>query len=227
MMDNIGKNEMRLAPRHLLPNLLVAIFVIYWAIREQWPAAQMIWPLWAASLLFGTLFFAAGIVIKGKTEINVTDRKKKYFLIISAAILFGILALLPILFFHSLYALFLNHLFPILDWDPMGKHISLVIPFTWEILIQCVKMYWVFLLGVFVTKIIDLIRLNRSGNIRLLLDPFKAVVQMHILILAFGFLSTLHLSSNTAYLLLIFAFFQVPDLLVLTRQWLKPKKNTA
>lgn len=220
-MQTENREQARFDYRHLLTNLFIGIFIIIWAIKEQWPASQIIWQFWASSLLFGTLFFVAAIIIKGKTEINGKT-------LLIAAVLLGIIFVVPILFFHSLYALFLNHLFPILNWDPMGKHVSLIAVFTWEALVKCIAMYWVFLLGMFFSKINDLIKLNKTGNVHIMMDPFKSVIQMHILILIFGLFSSLNLSSNTLYLLLIFGFFQISDLFqFIKNRFLKKTKQVS
>jgi hypothetical protein len=215
-----NQEKTRFDSRHLIINLIIGIFEIIWAIKEQWPASQIIWQFWTSSLLFGTMFFIAAIIIKGKTEINGKT-------LVIGAILLGIIFIVPILFFHSLYALFLNHLFPILDWDPMGKHVSLIAVFTWEALIKCITTYWVFLLGMFFSKINDLVRLNKTGNVNIMMDPFKSVIQMHVLIIIFGLFSSLKLSSNSLYLLLIFGFFQISDLYQLIKNRFPKKTKQA
>lgn len=211
--------------RHLIINLIIGTFIIIWAIKEQWSASQIIWQFWISSLLFGILFFIMAVIIQLRNEKQVWTEwkkiKRKTLFITTAAMLLGIIFFVPVLFFHSLYALFLNHLFPILDWDPMGKHISMSVVFVQEIIVKCVSMYWIFLLGMFFSKVNDLIRFNRTGKAHILMDPFKSVIQMHILILLFGLFSALKLSSNVLYLVLILGFLQITDLI----QWIKDRNS--
>lgn len=219
------RKDARPDARSFFLNLAVGVFIAAWALWQQWPASRIIWQFWAFSLLFGLPLSLAGGVMKARTDIDIQDTGKKYFLLVSGAILVGIIMLLPILFFHSLFALFFNHFFPILGWDPMGKHISMIIPFTWEILLACIRMYWVFLLVFLLTKTIDLIRMNRSGGMAIVPNPYTAVVQMHLLIIVFGFFASIGVSSNALYLLLIFSFIQIPQAFAQARAVFSKKGN--
>jgi len=197
--------------KRVLSNGILGIAVTIWAVVEQWPASRVIWQFWASSLFFGLPFFVAAIIIRGRRQPGIQKEARNTRILTAAALLMGLIALIPVLFFHSLYAIFLNHLFPILDWDPMGKPPVMILPFTWEILIHCLSRYRIFLAGMFLSKVIDLTGLDGSGDINPLLAPFRAVWQMHFLILLYGLAGTLGFSSNTLNLVLVFGFLQVTD----------------
>lgn len=220
-----GQKAARPDAKGFFLNLAAGVFIAAWALWQQWPASRIIWQFWAFSLLFGVPLSLAGAVMKARTVLDIPDTRKKYFLLLTGAALMGIIVLLPFLFFHSLFALFLNHFFPILGWDPMGKHISMIIPFTWEILLACIRRYWFFLLAALVAKTSDLIRLNRSGGGNAVLNPFAAVVQMHLMIIVFGFFASIGLSSNALYLLLFFSFIQIPEAFAQARAVFSKKGN--
>ena len=201
------------SPRgRVLSNGVLGVAVTIWAIAEQWPASRVIWQFWASSLFFGLPFFVAGVIIRGRRQPGIREEARNARILAAAALLMGLIALVPVLFFHSLYAIFLNHLFPILDWDPMGKSPAMILPFTWEILVQCVSRYRIFLAGMFLAKAIDLAGLDGSGDVGPLLAPFRALWQMHFMILLFGLADTLGFFSNTLHLVLVFGFLQITDL---------------
>lgn len=201
----------------VLSNGILGVAVTVWAIMDQWPASRVIWQFWVSSLFFGLPFFVAALIIRGRRQPGIKEEGRNVRILAAAALLMGLIALVPVFFFHSLYAIFLNRLFPILDWDPMGKSPAMVLPFTWEILVQCVSRYRIFLAGMFLSKVIDLTGIDGSGDVSPLLAPFRAVWQMHFMILLFGLAGTLGFSSNTLNLVLVFGFLQVSDLLRMFR----------
>lgn len=190
---------------------------------NDWQTKDLVWSLWLSSLLvgyamigwdiFGTPASGLKVAMGGAQPANIPVAGS---LIIFAGRLF-LLAFFTVHFgmFHLVHAAILNGFFPVLPGSPgfPGPHLFL----------QVLHDYWPFVLVAALAErkafrpVADVVK---SGG---LMQPYKNVMRLHLLIFFFAFTSFAHLHNFVIYAV-VYAVYFFPWRLVFPA---KPKSDPA
>ena len=215
--NGIGR---KITVKALLLNLAVTIVIVSMAIYQDWDVSQIVWKLWVTSLVLGVSFAFFGIIIHFKrsfaslTKNRVTDppEYKRGWVMVMGAILYVVILIVPLTLIHFTSSIFINALFPLLEWDPFSHGMELYFKFNLDLVRLCLDSSWVFILAGLLSKSRELFLLFHYGDIRIIIEPFKSVFQLHLLIIFFAGFRAYHLVSNVPYIFLIFCFFPVLEI---------------
>lgn len=213
--------EGKITLKTLMINLAVTIVIFSMAIYQDWDVSQIVWKLWVTSLVLGVSFAFFGIIIHLKrsvaslTKNRETDppEHKRGWVIILGAILYVVILIVPLTLIHFTSSIFINANFPLLEWDPFSHGMELYFKFNLDLVRLCLDSSWVFILAGLLSKSRELFLLFHYGDIRIIIEPFKSVFQLHLLIIFFAGFRAYHLVSNVPYLFLIFCFFPVLEII--------------
>lgn len=207
-------------------NMAFFAYTVFLAVWQQWTAQDIVWSMWASSLLVGGLCVFTSIAFNSilrKGEITPADigrmvghkklppealekiaASKESFRVPRALSLLATLFFL--LFFtahfggfHYGHAMFLKGFFPL---EGLGEKAPVA-----DYALHCIKLYWPFLV-VSLISYGDTIMKNLRGEGSLsMVEPYKNVVKNHLIIIAIGFMNALELQGYVLYIVLAFYFF--------------------
>ena len=217
--------------KELLLNLAVTIVIVSMAIYQNWDVSQIVWKLWVTSLVLGVSFAFFGIIIQfkrvadslGKNREADPPEYKRGWVVVLGAILYVVVLIVPLTFIHFTSSIFINALFPLLEWDPFSHGMELYFKFNLDLVRLCLDSSWVFILAGLLSKSRDFFLLFHSGDIRIIIEPFKSVFQLHLLIIFFAGFRSVNLISNVPYIFLIFCFFPVLEIFNTIKEKIKTK----
>jgi len=167
----------------------------------RWEARELIWGLWASSLVVGYAHIVTGIAV-GVVHTEAGQR------IVSAIGGLLMLAFFTVHFgmFHFVHSIFLSLFFPLLDQEAMAG--SVLPANLFAILGAALKLSWPLVLMTVISRVrsfpfagVDLASKNAF------MAPYASVVKMHILIFVFAGLHAAGLSRFAIYPVLAFYFF--------------------
>lgn len=212
--------------------------VAWWA---KWQTRDLVWSLWLSSLVVGyaTLVWLLSAPLRefvvnafAPKEAGHTGAKLAVGGVIGAGVLAG-LAFFTFHFgmFHFVHSVFLNHFFPIVEWNdgfPFPEHY-----------LEVVKRYWIFLPAAFLAEraafapkpaaeqddgavTAEAIARRKARNARGqsngdLFAPYKNVIRMHLLIFFFAGVSAVGLDNFVVYAV-VYAVYFFPWRLVKNRE---------
>lgn len=210
-------------------NMLFFAYTVFLAVWQHWTAQDIVWSMWAASLIVGGICVFTSIAFNNilwKGEItaediarlagkklppealekirnSVVDIRQSYRVPRVASWLGTLFFLLFFTAhfggFHYGHSMFLRGFFPL---DGLGEKA----PFS-DYLLECVKLYWPFLV-VSLISYGDIIMKNLRGEGSLsMVEPYKNVIKNHLIIIAIGFMNAFGLQGYILYLVLAFYFF--------------------
>ncbi len=161
----------------------------------RWEATDLIWGLWASSLVIGYATIVATI------SVGVRDSGLPLTLALAGGL--GLLAFFTFHFgmFHLVHGVFLGAFFP-----PGGiEHIK---PNPFNVLSVVIRLYWPFILVSLLAKISHIVpKKAKLATGDHLMKPYGNVVKMHLLIFVFAGLHMAGLSRYAVYPVLIAYFF--------------------
>ena len=216
--------------RDLAIDLLLFAGTVAVAAWQKWQTTDLLWGLWASSLLVGYSFILTVSIsmafrkdgdqtgeatqISGDRATSPGPRHGAFnpamlpqvvFLVIFFTIHFG--------GFHFGHSIFMSIFFPLTE-SASADGTLWGVPVWWFGLIgTCVRLYWPFILFSAVSQRVNYVRAATSTDDRIMIMPYKNVVRMHILIFVFAFLSVVGLRSFVLYVVLVFYFFPIGSLL--------------
>lgn len=208
-----------------------ALFVLALALLrwQAWGPKDVVWTLWASSLITGYLTLLLGIARAGFSRLPAAARDPN----ISAAGLAGRLlaALLAMGFllgffsvhfglFHAVHSLFLNAFFPLIHWP--DNHTGLIEQ-ALSYLQRCLQDYPLFIALCIASHVPGWLAEETTGK-ALLIKPYGNVVKQHLMIMAIGFAVAAEVDAVGMIVFLAVYFLPVGRLLSALRQ---PEKQKA
>ncbi len=186
----------------------------------QWGATDLVWSLWLSSLVVGYVLIVwkvsaplremIGNMAADKSGIGGAAAKTAVVALVGVGTLFG-LAFYTVHFggFHFVHSMFLQFLFPVTP-EPMSGF------FNWSMYAEVFSRYWWFLPAAFIaerhafgpTPPTSL----QSGTARsakgaAMMEPYKNVVRMHLLIFFFVFAHFARLDGFVIYAVVYAVYF--------------------
>ena len=203
----------------------VGLAVAYWA---GWTAGDLIWSLWLSSLVVGyaTIAWTIGNPAVVLTVVAWRDRNESNTLrglvtftaliLVGAAFLLGFFTL-HFGGFHFIHSGFLLHWFPIdgpgIEHPGMGGK---------AVYLEVVRRYWVFLPSAFLSHRAAFMRLaptldanrwfeslsrNGKASHNLVIEPYRNVLRLHVLIFFFAFAHFAKLENFAVYAVIYAVYF--------------------
>ncbi len=197
------------------PDALAAVAALGMAWLLRWQVRDLVWSLWLSSLLVGYAMIVwriFGPVIVARQEMIAASRGSEMalywigglFLLAFFTFHFGM--------FHFVHSVFLNLFFPVFEGHARGFMAT-------GIYLQVFRAYWPFVLvaavaerGAFPRPTISLVgpgagadksKAMRDG----MMDPYKNVVRMHLLIFFFAFAHFARLENYFVYAVVYLVYF--------------------
>lgn len=111
--------------------------------------------------------------------------------------------------FHFVHSIFLNGMFPILNETPFGKTPGQTGFFFFDLIEASFGNYWLFVVASAVSSFESIFKTMRGREINFMLDPYKNVVKMHLMIFVIAFAGMAGFYNFILYAILVLYFFPV------------------
>jgi hypothetical protein len=202
--DGDGRGRILPGPLDLTIDILLFAGMAALAAVQRWSAGDLIWSLWASSLVVGYSLIVAAIAGQWAAAARKEPRAP-------IAALTGSLFLLGFFtihfcLFHFVHGIFVSVFFPPdRAGVPAGPNVD---PgdFVVRIVPAVLASYWPFIAASALSRIGDYVRAFRGPVDSSMAKPYLNVIRMHVLIFAFAFLSAAGLRGWILYAVLITYF---------------------
>ncbi len=111
--------------------------------------------------------------------------------------------------FHFVHSIFLNGFFPILEGDLFGKTPGETGFFFFDLIELCFRNYWLFIVASIASGLQDIIQILKGQKGDFMLEPYKNVIRMHLMIFIIAFSGALGVHQYLLYVVLVLYFFPV------------------
>ena len=198
----------------------IALALLHW---QNWGPKDVIWSLWATSLLTGYLTLIVGS-IGSAVNVAVAARQKPDFswqqalpLLADGIVIMAVMiAFFSVHFglFHLVHAVFLNEFFPLIQWpDPEPHMVEQALAY----LQTCLQEYSLFLLICLLSHLPALLQGMRGTPGGMLIRPYATVIKLHLMILGIGFATAAGLDATALIVFLGVYFLPLGRMLQLLR----------
>lgn len=212
--------------RLLVVEALLYVLALTLLNAQAWGPKDVVWTLWATSLLTGYLTLilgsagaSLGAAIKARSSPDFSWQQALPLAVGGLLVMLFFLAFFSVHFglFHLVHAVFLNEFFPLIDW---GDQRPGLIEQALTYLQRCFQSYPLFLLLCLLSHLPSLIGMVRGtgGGAGMLIKPYGNVIKLHLMILAIGFASAAGHDGAAVIVFLAVYFLPLGKLLKLLRQ---------
>ena len=192
-----------------------------------WGAREVIWSLWATSLITGGITLLLGIArssfgwvvpaLRGQKRWEAEVKVQHILLLTAGSSVIGLflLAFFTVHFgmFHAGHGLFLNAFFPLVEHTgPPGDLPVMLVQFAWA----CVQAFPVFIAGCVLASVPGWLRSPPSGTD--FFAPYKAVIKLHLTIIALGVAEAAGLEQAALIVFLAVFFLPLRSVLAVVRR---------
>lgn len=115
--------------------------------------------------------------------------------------------------FHFVHSIFLNGFFPLIDEQPFGKTPTETALMFSDLITVSLKNYWFFVIASAASSFGGLIGSLRGGQHDFMLEPYKNVIRMHLMIFVIAFSGAAGLHQYVLYATLFLYFFPVSEMI--------------
>jgi hypothetical protein len=217
--------------RPLFGDLLLFAVTLAAAVSLEWSAHDLVWGLWASSLLTGALFMLAavvrmfrlpdiGVAFPDATPTPLTQVPwvripvVAFFAVFTTAFFTAHYSL-----FHFVHGIFLNGFFPITRDEVFGTTPEQTLAWFGGLVATAFAAYWPVAVAAALTRRRQLIKaatpqpgLEEKDQLDLL-EPYKNVFRMHVFLILLGILGGMGFQNAALYLVLFLFFFPLGEVL--------------
>jgi hypothetical protein len=111
--------------------------------------------------------------------------------------------------FHFVHSIFLNGMFPILNETPFGKTPGQTGFFFFDLIEVSFSNYWLFIVASAASSFESIFKTMKGREINFMLEPYKNVVKMHLMIFVIAFAGMAGFYNFILYATLVLYFFPV------------------
>ena len=203
--------------RTLAPTIVLYTLSLAWLAHQGWQPHDVIWSLWATSLLagYGTLLF--GVLGQAWRSLRGVELDPdKLIVAVPGLLLAGLffLGFFTVHFgmFHAIHGVFLNHFFPLVDWgrDEPGLPVQ-----VFAYLAACFERYPLFIAICLLAQLPGWF--GGLGLRAAFTAPYANVIKLHLTILAIGFSQALGMEAVALIVFLAVYFLPLRTLFAALR----------
>lgn len=126
--------------------------------------------------------------------------------------------------FHFVHSIFLNGMFPILNETPFGKTPGQTGFFFFDLIEVSFRNYWLFVVASAASSFESIVKTMKGREINFMMEPYKNVVKMHLMIFVIAFAGMAGLHNFILYATLVLYFFPVGKIFKNSKK--EPKLNS-
>lgn len=221
MGEHSGAEERRLPGvthgQELALDLFAFLATLLFAVQQRWSTTDLVWSLWLSSLLLGYLYLLASLAGQAHRGTQRSGHPLGRMALVGGALLTLLFFTVHFGMFHLVHGIFLSTFFPL---TPDGYFPDLLgnqgyVSVFGGMIAVVLGRYWPFLLATLLSRL-DSYRTAFHSE-RAMAQPYYGVVRMHLLIFLFAFMQALGLEGFSLYVLLLFYFFPLGELVAFAR----------